>query len=49
LSHEVCVSVAQKSCGGSGANANAAVPEPATLMLLMFAAAAGCVRRCWAA
>jgi hypothetical protein len=30
---------------GSGASANAAVPEPATLTLLMFAAAGWCLRR----
>ena len=30
---------------GSGASANAAVPEPATLVLLMFAAAGWCLRR----
>jgi autotransporter-associated beta strand protein len=32
--------------GGSGSSANAAVPEPATLVLLIFAAASVCTRRC---
>ena len=31
--------------GGSGVSANATVPEPATLVLLMFAAAGWCLRR----
>jgi hypothetical protein len=35
------------SGGGSSANTNAAVPEPATLAQLMFAAAASCLSRCW--
>ena len=30
---------------GSGATGNAAVPEPATLMLMMFAVAGWCLRR----
>ena len=30
---------------GSGASANVAVPEPTTLVLLMFAAASWCLRR----
>jgi sulfatase modifying factor 1 len=35
----------QPSGGGSGATANPAVPEPATLVLLMFVAPAGCCIR----
>jgi hypothetical protein len=35
----------QTAGSGSGASANAAVPEPATLVLLMFAAAGWCLRR----
>jgi hypothetical protein len=35
----------QTAGSGSGATSNAAVPEPATLVLLMFAAASWCVRR----
>ncbi len=34
---------------GSGASANAAVPEPATVVLLMFAVARWCLRRSRAA
>jgi len=34
---------------GSGATANAAIPEPATLVLMMFAAAGWCLRRSRAA
>ena len=30
--------------GGTGASANATVPEPATLVLLMFAAAGWCLQ-----
>jgi len=39
----------QTAASGSGASANAAVPEPAALVLLMFAAAGWCVRRSRAA
>ena len=35
----------QRAGSGSGASANAAVPEPATLELLMFAVAGWCLRR----
>jgi len=31
---------------GSGASANTAVPEPATLVMLILAAAGWCLRRC---
>jgi hypothetical protein len=34
----------QTAGSGAGASANAAVPEPATLVLLMFAAAGWCLR-----
>jgi hypothetical protein len=35
----------QTAGSGSGTSANATVPEPATLVLLMFAAAGWCFRR----
>ncbi len=39
----------QTVSAGSSASANAAVPEPTTLALLIFAAAGWCLRRGWAA
>ena len=39
----------QTAGSGSGANANAAVPEPTTLVQLMFAVASWCLRRVRAA
>jgi hypothetical protein len=35
--------------GGAGASVNGAVPEPSTVLLLMFAAAGWCLRRGWIA